>query len=124
MLSSSSAPATDAELLAGLTFLLRAPSRDAAALLLHACFRLRHDTAALLASPALAAFALPSVDGAKLAASAMTVVRRVLYESSELSAEMVAAKLPSGLDARLAALVTQVRDARAAFLKISPPRAF
>jgi hypothetical protein len=105
----SSAPATDAELLAGLSLFLRAPSRDAAALLLHASFRLRHDTAALLASPALSAFALPPTDGAKLALSALTVVRRALYESSELSSEMVASKLPAGLDARLATLVTQVR---------------
>ena len=95
---------------AALSSLLSAPSRDAVALLFSACYRLRHDVAAAAACTAMGSLPLEPAAAARLAYAMVALVRRALYESSELqSVEAVAAMLPPGLDSRLQALVAGVR---------------
>ena len=102
--------AADAAAAAALNLLLAAPSRDAIALVFSAAFRHRHDAGALLGAPAVRALSLPPDDAARLAAAAAGVLRRVLYESSELlSADAVAAALPPALDAGLRKYLATVR---------------
>jgi len=105
-----SSPPADAAAGEPLALLLHAPNRDAIGLLLSAAFRARHAPEALAAHAALAAFALPPADAARLAAAALELVRRMLYESSEAVAPAaVDARLPPGLDAPLRKHLAQVR---------------
>lgn len=93
----------------GLSLLLRAPSRDAIGLLLNAAFRFRHEPGSLASSPSVSAFSLPPDEASRLSSGALELVRRVLYESSELqTAAAVEAKIPAALDAQLRKFITTV----------------
>jgi hypothetical protein len=117
--------AADAAAAAALNLLLAAPSRDAIALVFSAAFRHRHDAGALLGAPAVRALSLPPDDAARLAAAAAGVLRRVLYESSELlSADAVAAALPPALDAGLRKYLATVRRGGARASHPPPPPQF
>ena len=104
---------------AALSLLLRAPSKDAVAALFDALFKLRHHSEAERAARALALpLGLGADDAGALAAAANALLRRALYESSELqSLEAVRALLPAGLDGRLTALVAGVRCSGGAALR-------
>jgi len=115
-----------------LNHLLAAPSRAAVAAFFDALFAARHSgDPAAGAAAAAAALQLPAPDASALAAAAAALLRRVVYESSDLvnSADAVRALLPGALDARLAALLAQVlsaglpawRDA-AVEQRVAPPR--
>jgi len=111
MASSSGAPASD------LSLLIKAPSKDAVFSFFLACFQHRHAlTAAPLAAAAASLLSLPSDEASRAAAAGSELLRRVLYESSELqSVEAVRALLPRGLDARLESLLGSVRLGRRFF---------
>ena len=103
----SSSPSTDDALL----LLLRAPSRDAIGLLLNAAFRCRHDPNSLTLSAALTSFTLSPEEGSRLAVGTMELLRRVLYESSELlTAAAIDAKIPQAVDVQLRKFLTTVRS--------------
>ena len=107
------APADPAQL-AGLSLLLRAPSKDAVAAVFAALFAQRHGAEAARAEAVGALLALSADEAAALASAAGALLRRALYESSELpTLEAVRALVPAELDGRLASLVAGVRPCAA-----------
>ena len=87
------ASATDPAMLAGLALLLRAPSKDAVAALFEALFAQRHGLEEARVAAA-AQLALSAEEAPALASAANALLRRVLYDSSELpSVEAVRALL-------------------------------
>jgi hypothetical protein len=102
--------AADPATLAGLTLLLRAPSKDAVAAVFEALFAQRHGTEEARVAAAAALLAVSAEEAPALASAAGGLLRRVLYESSELSSvEAVRALLPAELDGRLQGLIASVR---------------
>ena len=107
--------ATDPAQLAGLSLLLRAPSKDAVAAVFAALFAQRHGAEAARAAAVGALLALSADEAPALASAAGALLRRALYESSELpTLEAVRALVPAELDGRLASLVAGVRRCAAA----------
>ncbi len=103
---------TDPSLLAGLSVLLRAPSKDALVSLFDTLFRQRHGTEEERVASVQALLSLSAEDASALTSSAGAVLRRALYESSELlSVDAVRVLLPPALDGRLLSLVSTVRCA-------------
>ena len=97
---------------AGLSHFLKAPSKDVVAAVFGALFRLRHHTEEERVAAVQGLLALTAEEAPALASAAGNLLRRALYESSELpTVEAVRALLPSTLDSRLQSLVASVRAA-------------
>ena len=96
---------------ADLSLFLKAPSKDAISSFFSACFLHRHAlTPAPLAAAAASLLSLPADDASRAALAGNSLLRRLLYESSELqTVDAVRALLPRGLDARLEGLLSGVR---------------
>lgn len=101
-----------------LALLLKAPSKDAVQLFFTACFSHRHDVSpAPLASAVAALLSFPPEEALRASRAGSELLRRALYESSELqTADAVRALLPRGLDARLEGLLSGVRGKLASAL--------
>ena len=98
---------------AGLSHFLKAPSKDVVAAVFGALFRLRHHTEEERVAAVQGLLALTAEEAPALASAAGNLLRRALYESSELpTVEAVRALLPSTLESRLQSLVASVRAAR------------
>ncbi len=94
----------------GLSLLLGAPSRDTVAAIFDALFQQRQRTEEAQCAAVQALLPLPPAECQLLAHSAGSLLRRVLYESSEVhSTEAVLALLPAELDSRLKSLLATVR---------------
>ena len=112
---SSSAKGGDAAT-SPLSLLLQAPSRGAVTSFLDACYRYRTAPAEAAASRHVAAVTagLPAAEAAALVAAGCALVSSLLLDSADLLAgagggggapEAIAARLPAGLEPRLAALL-------------------
>ena len=103
---------SEADSLAGLSIFLRVPTRELVEKCFSSLFTHRYESFSVsLEALQRLSLGLSAEDTELLGLSASYLLRRVLYESSELgTVESVKALLPKGLDARLESLLSNVRS--------------
>ena len=103
-------PSSSSSEVTGFSLYLRAPSREVIERCFSVLFTHRHDAPHFSAEALRQLFSLSDEESELLCMSSGHLLRRILYESSELATvESVKALMPKGLDVRLESLLSDVR---------------